>query len=111
MSLQPESGQMKTTASREVALDRKSFDSHPKSQLFRQFESSALDAQIIAAWPRLDLLALEVGISRHRLAQRLVALTRDPDAHLQWPELARIDRVLSVRRDERGRGLVRHGGL
>ena len=87
MSLQPESGQMKATASR------------------------ALDAQIIAAWPRLDLLALEVGVSRHRLAQRLVALTRDPEAHLPWPELARIDRVLSVRRGERGRGLVRHGGL
>lgn len=84
MGLQPESGQMKATA---------------------------LDAQIIAAWPRLDLLALEVGISRHRLAQRLVALTRDPDAHLQWPELARITRVLEGRHQKRARGLVRHGGL
>ena len=87
MSLHPESGQMKATASR------------------------ALDGQIIAAWPRLDLLALEVGISRHRLAQRLVALTRDPEAHMRWPELARITRVLSLRRDERARGLVHHGGL
>ena len=75
MSLQPESGQMKAPAS--------------------------LDGRIIAAWPRLDLLALEVGVSRHRLAQRLVALTRDPDAHLQWPELARITRVLERRNRER----------
>lgn len=75
MSLQPESGQMKATAS--------------------------LDGRIIAAWPRLDLLALEVGVSRHRLAQRLVALTRDPDAHMQWPELARITRVLEGRNRER----------